>query len=158
MKILIIDDDQAVLFLVSEILDLEGYEIFTTPDPYEGVTIFEKKLPDLVLLDVHMPGMSGIEMAPILKKIASENGKFVPIIFFTSSKDVHELVECIDSGGDDLISKPFNENLLEAKLRAWQRNINRININEGTNLKRLSSFSKSTLSEEEILDLLLPRN
>lgn len=158
MQLLIIDDDQIFQFLLQELLEPLGYDLLFASDPYEGITMFEKHLPELVLLDVYMPGLTGCEVAPILKKIATENDKFIPIIFFTSSNDVHELVECIDSGGDDLISKPFNENLLEAKLRAWQRNSEQINRNEVKTPKRLSNFSKNILSDEELYDLLLPKN
>ncbi|MBF0446980.1 MAG: response regulator [Magnetococcales bacterium] len=158
MKVLVIDDDSIFHFLIQEILTIEGYETFFATDPEEGIALFEQVLPDLVLLDVHMPGMSGCEVAPILKQIAADHKKFIPIIFFTSSKDDHELVECIDSGGDDLISKPFNENLLEVKLRAWKRNIKLINEKKiPTPEKRVSTFSRNHLTEAELFDLLIPK-
>jgi two-component system, HptB-dependent secretion and biofilm response regulator len=156
MKILLIDDDRIFHVLMTEVLKSEGYELFLAGDPVEGIELFDNVLPDLVLLDVHMPGMNGCEVAPILKKKAAEYGKFIPIIFFTSSNDEHELVRCIDSGGDDLINKPFNENLLEVKLRAWQRNIKLINENKMPKPAGLSDFGNSHLSKEELFDLLLP--
>jgi two-component system, HptB-dependent secretion and biofilm response regulator len=158
MKILLIDDDRIFHFLLKEVLEPSGYEVIFALGPEEGIAIFKKELPDLVLLDVHMPGMSGCEVAPILKNYAEEQGKFIPVIFFTSSKDDYELVDCIDSGGDDLISKPFNENLLEVKLRAWQRNIKLINENKMAKPAKASGFSKSHLSEEELIDLLSAQN
>ncbi|MBF0453733.1 MAG: response regulator transcription factor [Magnetococcales bacterium] len=155
MRILLIDDDEMFSLLLQEMLEPAGYTLFWAPGPRDGIEMFKEILPDLVLLDVHMPEMSGCEVAPILKKIAEKNSIFIPIIFFTSSRDDHELVACLDSGGDDLIGKPFNENLLEVKLRAWKRNIKLINENKKPPPpKGLSQFSKSHLSEEELFDLL----
>lgn len=155
MKILIIDDDQIFHYLLDELLASKGYEIFHAEKPSQGIEMFRKIMPDLVLLDVYMPEMNGSEVAPILKDHAAAYGRFVAIIFFTATKDDHMLVQCIDSGGDDIISKPFNENLLEVKLRAWERNIKLINENKMEKSRGLASFSKSHLSEEELMDLLM---
>ncbi|MBF0195181.1 MAG: response regulator transcription factor [Magnetococcales bacterium] len=158
MKILLIDDDVIFHILITEVLKPSGHEIFLSSGPHEGITMFEDIMPDLVLLDVHMPEMSGCEVAPVLKEIAKEYDKFVPIIFFTSSNDDHELVMCLDLGGDDLISKPFNENLLEVKLRAWERNSKLINENKMPHPPGLSSCKNSNVSEEELHDLMMPMN
>ncbi len=158
MKILLIDDDRIFHVLMSEVLKSEGYELFSATAPQEGIDMFSKVQPDLVLLDVHMPDMSGCEVAPILKDKAAQLGKFVPIIFFTSSKDDHELVRCIDSGGDDLISKPFNENLLEVKLRAWNRNVKLMNEKKTAQSGGVSELSRNHLTREEIMELLLPND
>ncbi|MBF0380868.1 MAG: response regulator [Magnetococcales bacterium] len=155
MKILLIDDDQIFHILLKEVLKESGHEIFLSSGPHEGIVMYEDVMPDLVLLDVHMPEMSGCEVAPILKDIAKERDKFIPIIFFTSSNDDHELVNCLDSGGDDLINKPFNENLLEVKLRVWERNIKLINEEKMAPPPGLSSCNHSNLSEDELHDLLV---
>lgn len=157
MRLLLIDDDRIFHLLLKEVLAHQGYTIAYANNPRDGIAMFEQDMPDLVLLDVHMPEMSGCEVAPILKDIAKQQNKFVPVVFFTSSKDDHELVKCIDSGGDDLISKPFNENLLEVKLRAWKRNIKLINEDKMPPPQRPSSFSRCHLSEEELVDLLSPK-
>lgn len=156
MKILIVDDDRVFHILLEDILKDKGYEVFHAHGPEEGIRLFEEKRADLVLLDVHMPVMSGSEVAPILKDIAKRQDRFAAILFFTASKDDHELVACIDAGGDDIISKPFNENLLEVKLRAWDRNIQLINEKQMEGRKGLSSFSQGHLTEEELMDLLMP--
>ncbi|MBF0356976.1 MAG: response regulator transcription factor [Magnetococcales bacterium] len=153
MKILLIDDDRIFHILINEVLKPAGHKVFLASGPHEGIDMFGKVNPDLVLLDVHMPEMNGCEVAPVLKAIAAEKDKFVPIIFFTSSSDDLELVNCLDSGGDDLISKPFNENILEVKLRVWQRNIEQINEKKMPPPPGLSSCSQSHLSPEELYDL-----
>ncbi|MBF0446410.1 MAG: response regulator [Magnetococcales bacterium] len=158
MKILLIDDDRIFHILIKEVLKPSGHKVFLASGPHEGIAMFEDVMPDLVLLDVHMPEMSGCEVAPILKDIAKTEDKFVPIIFFTSSNDDHELVMCLDSGGDDLINKPFNENLLEVKLRVWERNIKLINENKMPPPAGISSCNHGNLSAEELHDLLMPNN
>jgi two-component system, HptB-dependent secretion and biofilm response regulator len=158
MKILLIDDDRIFHILIKEVLKPSGHKVFLAPGPHEGIAMFEKVMPDIVLLDVHMPDMNGCDVAPILKDIAAAKDKFVPIIFFTSSNDDHELVSCLDSGGDDLISKPFNENLLEVKLRVWERNIKLIKKNKMPPPPGLSSCNNSNLSEDELHDLLMPKD
>lgn len=149
MKILIIDDDEMVLLLLREMLDEREYEVITAKDGYEGIAAYGSEQPDLVLLDVHIPGLNGCQVARDIKAIPCD--RFVPIIFISSSDDAVELAHCIDEGGDDLIPKPFNWNILEAKLRAWKRNLAR--IAELGAPHRPSNLAQANLTRDEMNDL-----
>ncbi|MBF0136307.1 MAG: response regulator [Magnetococcales bacterium] len=157
MKILVIDDDHLVNVLIAEILHEDGYEILQAFDGPSGIERFQADGPDLVILDVYMPNMDGCQVAREIKRLSVQ--RFVPILFLTGMTDAYDLAQCLDSGGDDLISKPFNQNLLEAKLRAWERNLKVIRSREEANRQSGSPtvhFSGSVgqiLTPEEIQDL-----
>ncbi|MBF0152275.1 MAG: response regulator [Magnetococcales bacterium] len=157
MKVLVIDDDRLVNILLAEILHEDGYEILQAFDGLSGIERFQADRPDLVILDVCMPNMDGCQVAREIKRLCM--GRFVPILFLTGMTDAYDLAQCLDSGGDDLITKPFSQNLLEAKLRAWERNLKVIRAREEMNRQSGASgasFSGSVgqlLTPEEIQDL-----
>ena len=86
MKILIIDDESLNRFLLLHMLEEEGYtDCYEAKDGPEGIQLAQEVQPDLVLLDVMMPGMDGFAVAPVLKEMAGDN--YLPIIFITSLDD-----------------------------------------------------------------------
>ncbi|MFT7684898.1 MAG: CheY-like chemotaxis protein [Candidatus Azotimanducaceae bacterium] len=118
MKILVVDDQAANRGLLSYLLEEDGHEVIEASDGEEGVKKFDEYVPDLVLMDVMMPGMDGYETAELIK---SKSQKHVPIIFLTALSDDVSLSRCIESGGDDFLTKPVNEVLLNAKIKAHER-------------------------------------
>ena len=89
-----------------------------------GTPSFMKPLPadstsEIVLMDALMPRMDGFEAARLIKQLAGE--ELVPIIFLTSLTDAESLVKCLDAGGDDFLSKPYNRVILQAKINAFNR-------------------------------------
>ncbi len=120
VKILIVDDEEINRIMLREILSESGYRDFIEAgNGREAVEVARQHRPDIVLLDVIMPGMSGIEAAPQIK--ASSPDCYLPILFITSLDDEQSLVKCLESGGDDFISKPFEKIILHAKVKAHER-------------------------------------
>lgn len=106
-KLLIVDDVQSNVLLLKALLGKEGYRIVVATNGQEALTISEKELPDLILLDVMMPGMDGFEVAERLK--AQELYKDIPIIFLTALDDTQSIVRGFKLGASDFISKPFRK-------------------------------------------------
>ncbi|MFT2092638.1 SpoIIE family protein phosphatase [Paraglaciecola sp. 2405UD69-4] len=120
MRILIIDDDSLNRFLLTHMLEQQGYlDTFEAQDGETALKVAAQVSPDLVLLDVVMPGIDGYEVAKRLKKKAGDI--YLPIIFITGLDDEAALVKCLAVGGDDFVAKPFDKVILSAKIRAHAR-------------------------------------
>lgn len=120
MRILIVDDDALNRFLLIHMLEQEGYtDCYEAEGGYEAITLTEKINPDIVLLDIVMPDLDGFQVAPRLKKLAED--RYLPIIFITELDDQESLARCLEVGGDDFASKPYDKVILTAKIRAHAR-------------------------------------
>ncbi len=119
LKVLIADDTDTDRLILTSIVKKQGHEVITASDGLQAVQSFINEGPDIVLLDALMPRMDGFEAARQIKSIAGE--EFVPIIFLTSLKDADSLAQCLDAGGDDFLSKPYNRIILQAKIKAFRR-------------------------------------
>lgn len=120
MRILIVDDESLNRFMLKHMLEQQGYnDCFEAENGEQALEVAKDIDPDLVLLDVIMPGLSGYDVAPKLKAMAGE--AYLPIIFITSLEDQESLVRCLEVGGDDFASKPFDKVILAAKIRAHGR-------------------------------------
>ena len=120
MRILVVDDDALNRFLLLSLLEQQGYvDCYEAENGLEAYTLASKIKPDLVLLDVMMPVMDGYEVAPKLKLLAGD--VYLPIIFISAIEDEGALARCLEVGGDDFVTKPFDKTLLAAKIRAHAR-------------------------------------
>lgn len=121
MKILIVDDDLINRTMLQRLLEKEGHPVFTADDGREGVDQYIKHQPDLVLMDLRMPKMNGHEAAQEIKLL--NPSRFTPIIFLTAVTDEEGVIQaqCIEAGGDDFLTKPFNRTILQAKISAMER-------------------------------------
>ncbi len=119
LKVLIADDTDSDRLILESIVKKEGHQVVSVCDGMEAVACFEQEQPDLVLLDALMPRLDGFGAARQIKALAGE--KLVPIIFLTSLTDTESLVQCLDAGGDDFLSKPYNRFILQAKIKAFNR-------------------------------------
>ncbi len=119
MKILIVDDELTNRMILSAILKKEGYSIVSAVNGQEAVDVFQQEEPDLVLMDIMMPIMDGYEATKKIKTLSEE--KFTPIIFLTAMTDEEALRRCVDVGGDDFLSKPYNQVIIKAKIDALER-------------------------------------
>ena len=119
LKILIADDNKSDRMILSAIVKKMGHEVCEAADGLEAVDQFKTQIPDIILLDVIMPNMDGQEAALEIKALAGED--MIPIIFLTSLQDAHDLAKCLDSGGDDFLTKPYNKVILQAKINAFSR-------------------------------------
>ena len=115
-KIALSDDDQNSLTSVSMILEEEGFEVFTYTDGVSGLEGVLKEQVSLVVLDIKMPRMDGMEMLQELRKKSN-----VPVIFLTSKEDEIDELCGLRMGADDYIKKPFSPNLLIARIKTLIR-------------------------------------
>jgi len=117
--VLIADGNASDRLLLAAILEAEGYSVVSAVDGEEAVAKYLDLRPKIVLLEVLMPKIDGWEVARQIKALAGES--FVPIVFLTQLTHAEDLARCVDSGGDDFLSKPYNSVLLRAKLSALER-------------------------------------
>jgi two-component system, OmpR family, response regulator MtrA len=115
-RILVVDDDTALAEMIGIVLRTEGFEPFFSADGSEAVDIFRQTKPDLVLLDLMLPGIDGIE---VCSRIREESG--VPIIMLTAKSDTADVVKGLESGADDYVVKPFNPKELVARIKTRLR-------------------------------------
>ncbi|MCE3226843.1 MAG: pleD 2 [Bacteroidetes bacterium] len=114
-KILIIDDSMDNIRAIAKILKEEEYDILTAHDPMKGISIAESKLPDMILLDVIMPGINGYKVCETLKN--NKHTKDIPILFLTSLNDSDSTLKGFQMGAVDYINKPFNRLELLARIK-----------------------------------------
>ncbi len=119
MRILVVDDQELNRIMLKYMLELEGYQVFHAEHGKHALETFKETQPDIILLDVIMPVMDGFETAPILKDLAGD--LHLPIIFITSLDDQDSMLRCLEVGGDDFLTKPFDKVLLSAKIKAHAR-------------------------------------
>lgn len=115
IRILVVDDEPFNQALLEDMLVGMGHTVVLASSGEEGLAKFREQLPDAVLMDVMMPGMSGFDT---VRAMRSSSSLWVPIIFVTSLNEVGDMVEGIQSGGDDYLLKPLNFDLLRAKINA----------------------------------------
>lgn len=118
-SILIADDSPADRLILQTILNRLGYTVILAEDGLQAVEKFKQEKPDFVFLDVIMPNQDGIETAVQIKAYAGDD--FVPVIYLTSLADAPSLAKCLNAGGDDFLSKPYNPIVIEAKIKAFSR-------------------------------------
>lgn len=121
MKVLAVDDNRTNLHILQVFLKKLGHEVITAENGEEAVRRFEEESPDLVLLDIMMPVMDGFEAARRIKAMNRE--QWTPVIFLSALNRDENLVEGLDAGADDYLTKPINFVVLEAKLRSMQRSL-----------------------------------
>ncbi|HWM35315.1 MAG TPA: MtrAB system response regulator MtrA [Pseudolysinimonas sp.] len=115
-RIMVVDDDTAISEMIGIILRAEGYEPEFASDGAEAIELFRTMRPDLVLLDLMLPGIDGIQ---VCSAIRSESG--VPIIMLTAKGETADVVQGLESGADDYVVKPFNPKELVARVRTRLR-------------------------------------
>jgi len=115
-RILVIDDLPENVFMLQDRLEHEGYEILTAYDGKSGIEKAQTELPDLILLDVMMPGINGIEVCKTL--VNNKKTSDIPIILVTAKTGVEDTKEGLDAGAYDYIKKPFNKIELLARVKS----------------------------------------
>ncbi len=115
-RVLVIDDDPKILTMIKMILSQEGFEVTTADSGFQAGILISHWLPDIILLDLLMPEIGGLEISRRLK--ADERTKDIPIIAVTVLKDEKEIQEMFSAGIADCISKPFKSEELVKKVTA----------------------------------------
>ncbi len=132
-KILIVDDEQDILELIEYNLSKEGYQVFTASNGYDAINEAKKVRPDLIILDVMMPKMDGIEACRQLRALPDFKNTF--IIFLTARNEEYSEIAGFNAGADDYIAKPIKPRALVSRIDAILR---RNNQQEGqADLKKL---------------------
>jgi two-component system, HptB-dependent secretion and biofilm response regulator len=119
LRILIADDNASDRMILRSLLLREGHTVIEAEDGRQAVQRFLAEQPDMVQLDLLMPELDGYEAAVQIKMMAGS--RLVPIIFLTALTDVNALARCLEVGGDDFLTKPYQKQILQAKLRAFTR-------------------------------------
>ena len=118
-KILIVDDDPTICDVLKIYFENEGYEVKVANDGAEGVNFFKLYEPDLVLLDIMLPGIDGMEVCRRLKSAPTTAD--IPIIMLTAKGDVFDKVLGLELGADDFMTKPFDMKELSVRIKAVLR-------------------------------------
>ena len=118
-RVLIADDNAANLRIMRTRLTADGYEVVTAADGEEALAVAHEAKPDLILLDIMMPKVDGIEVCRTLKK--QQSPSFVPIILVTAMADAKDIVAGLEAGADEYLTKPVDHAALSARVRSMLR-------------------------------------
>lgn len=167
MHVLVIEDTVTSAVHIRQLLEDMGLQTIHAADGESGVRAFAEHAPDLVLLDIMMPGMDGFDVARTIRQMEQSGEAWTPIIFLTAKSDGEDLARAIESGGDDYLIKPVLPQVLRAKTQAMQRIVqmrknllmlkNELN-DANEELRRLSSLDGLTgIANRRIFDETLMR-
>lgn len=143
-KILIIDDDKLIVAMVQDRLTKEGFQVTAAMDSVSGLDAVYQEAPDLILLDVILPGgKTGVEMCRILRN--DTRTSHVPIIMMTSRKQTPDIVAGLEAGADDYVTKPFDLDELMARIKTHLRR-----AKQEKSFNPLTGLPGNIMIEEEI--------
>lgn len=157
IKILLVDDEQDILEIVSYNLSQEGYQVITANNGKEAILKAKKELPHLIILDVMMPEMDGIEACENIRRIPELERTI--ITFLTARSEDYSQVAGFDAGADDYIAKPIKPKVLVSKVKALLRRLK----NEDVELKDVITVGDVVINREEYKivrnnqEIILPR-
>jgi two-component system KDP operon response regulator KdpE len=117
-RVLVVDDEPRYVRAISVNLEASGYQVLTAPDGTKAVEAAAAEAPDLILLDIRMPGMDGYDACRRIREFSS-----VPIIMLTAKAEAADKVKGLDAGADDYVTKPFSADELMARVRAALRRV-----------------------------------
>ena len=115
-RVLVVEDDEAIADVLRRTLRQEGHEVRASADGVQALRAAEEFVPDLVILDLGLPGLDGVE---VCRRLRADSD--VPILILTARTDLDDRVEGLDSGADDYLVKPFERKELLARMRALMR-------------------------------------
>lgn len=147
IKILAVDDNVVNIKVLAQYLKKQNYEVITAESGEEAIEQYKNHTPDIILMDIMMPGMNGLEATGIIKKLS--NDTWVPVIFMSALASSEDKIKGLDVGGDDYITKPIEFNILGAKLKAVQR-ISEIQNTLSETMFELQRYKKAEEREQEM--------
>jgi len=121
LTILVVDDSRPDLALMTAMLAKMGHEVMQSTSGEAALDIFRQQIPDMVLMDVLMPGIGGFDAVREMRHIAQDN--WIPIIFITALGQEDDIVRGIEAGGDDYVLKPINYKMLDAKINSLHQHL-----------------------------------
>jgi len=114
--IMVVDDEEPLRKLLRVNLTVEGYDVVTAPDGSSALTMLETQEPDLVLLDIMMPGLDGFQTLDLIRQRSD-----VPVIMLTARCETETVRDTLGLGADDYVTKPFSMQVIAARIRAKLR-------------------------------------
>ena len=130
-RILVVDDEEHIVELIKFNLEKEGCTVFTANSGDVALKIAKDKMPDLILLDLMLPGIDGLEVCKLIRK--DENISEIPIIMITAKSEEIDKIVGLEIGADDYITKPFSVREMVARVKAIMRRT--------SNKKEVNNFS-----------------
>ena len=118
--IMVVDDDAVIVKMLERILRLEGYDVITAGDGKAALLLLEKAKPDLVILDIMMPGLDGVQVLQLMRERSN-----VPVIMLTARDEDFSIKQTLELGADDYVKKPFRTPVLLARIQAKLRRARR---------------------------------
>lgn len=149
--VFIVDDDEAVRDSLLWLIEPEGYKVETFADPEEFLASLQWPTPAVLLLDVRMPKLSGIEV----QKILQGRGVTIPIIFITGHGDVSLAVETMKQGAVDFLEKPFNEARIKSLIDQYMEKARTLVENAKVDERLSRLYSKLTTRELQVLERIV---
>lgn len=147
-KILVVDDEKAIVDILKFNLQREGYNVVTASNGEEGLQVFEREKPDLVLLDIMMPKMDGLQVCKTIR-----NKHDTPIIMLTAKAEEVDKVLGLELGADDYVTKPFSVRELMARIKAnLRRNVIDAKNSEEVRVMTFDNMSINTNRYEVTID------
>lgn len=150
LKILIADDSNSDRLLLKAIVLKQGHIPLLAADGIEAIDIFKQEKPDIILLDALMPRLDGFETAKYIK--AHSGDYFIPIIFLTSLSEADSLARCLEVGGDDFLTKPYNNIILKAKIHAFRRML-KMHVTLQQQRDQIALHNERLVREQEVAKL-----
>ena len=149
-SILVVDDEEDILELVKYNLSKEGYSVTTVTTGEKAIRIARQDSPDLVVLDLMLPGVDGLEVCKYLKNDPSTNR--IPILMLTAKEEESDIVIGLELGADDYVTKPFSPKVLTARIKALLRRKKNISPVEDSDIIRYPGMEIDPERHEVMID------
>lgn len=145
-KIFVVDDEKNIRDIIKKYLVKEGYDVVTFPDANNVISEIKRQSPDLIVLDVMMPEIDGLELCKEIRKFTD-----IPIIFVSARDEEFDRILGLEIGGDDYLSKPFSPRELVVRIKIILRRISKSdnNKNEVINIKDLKLYPERRYVEKD---------
>ena len=150
-RIFVVDDDDAVRDSLSDLIDSVGLEVATYPSAHKFLEVYDNAQRGCLVLDIRMPGMSGLE----LQERLNERGSTLPIVFITGHGDVPMAVEAMKRGAVDFIQKPFRDQELLDRINLALEQNRRRRAAEDTKQDIVQRISSLTRREREVMEMVI---
>jgi len=147
-KVLVVDDEAAIRRIVAFRLQQNGYQVLTAINGVEALETFNQTFPDLVIIDLMLPEMSGFELTEQIRKKS-----YVPIIILSAANDEPSIIKGLEFGADDFVKKPFSPLELEIRIKGLLKRIGRVHSIEEQTQNQTSHVGQVILIEDVKIDV-----
>ena len=145
-KILVVEDNPDILELVAYNLEAQGYEVIRAMTGENGLSQAVRAEPDLVILDVMLPGINGLDVCRKLKQ--QEATRALPVILLTAKSEDTDIISGLELGADDYITKPFSPKVLIARVRALLRRVSEDKVPDAATILQVHGITMDTVRHE----------